>query len=180
MKKQVFNPYMPSWEYVPDGEPHIFGDRVYVYGSHDMFNGWGFCLCDYVCYSAPVNDLADWRYEGVIYTKESDPFNPDGKMVMNAPDVTQGPDGRYYLYYVLDFSLLLWYNITVDMARLGELKQPLSPERSGSCQRFGIYPLGVAGFSSHPCAAPTRRSNLCELETCVIDLLISNPCESEL
>ena len=102
MKKQVFNPYMPSWEYIPDGEPHIFGDRVYVYGSHDMFNGWGFCLCDYVCYSAPVNDLADWRYEGVIYTKESDPFNPDGKMVMNAPDVTQGPDGRYYLYYVLD------------------------------------------------------------------------------
>ena len=104
MKKQVFNPYMPSWEYVPDGEPHIFGDRVYVYGSHDMFNGWGFCLCDYVCYSAPVNDLADWRYEGVIYTKESDPFNPDGKMVMNAPDVTQGPDGRYYLFYPLNLT----------------------------------------------------------------------------
>ena len=29
---QVFNPYLPSWEYVPDGEPHVFGDRVYVYG----------------------------------------------------------------------------------------------------------------------------------------------------
>lgn len=28
MKKQVFNPYLPLSEYVPDGEPHIFNDRV--------------------------------------------------------------------------------------------------------------------------------------------------------
>ena len=31
MKKQAFNPYLPSWEYVPDGEPYVFGDRVYVH-----------------------------------------------------------------------------------------------------------------------------------------------------
>ena len=37
--KQAVNPYMPSWEYVPDAEPHVVGDRVYVYGSHDIFNG---------------------------------------------------------------------------------------------------------------------------------------------
>jgi|GEM_PF-6338988 len=33
------NPYMPLWEHVPDGEPHVFeyngSQRVYVYGSHD-------------------------------------------------------------------------------------------------------------------------------------------------
>ena len=40
----AFNPYLPSWEYVPDGEPHVFGDRVYVYGSHDKFNGKAFCI----------------------------------------------------------------------------------------------------------------------------------------
>ena len=22
MKGQAFNPYLPSWEYIPDGEPH--------------------------------------------------------------------------------------------------------------------------------------------------------------
>lgn len=104
MKKQIFNPYMPSWEYVPDGEPHVFGNRVYVYGSHDIFNGWGFCLGDYVCYSAPVDNLKDWRYEGVIYTRFDDPMNKDGKMVMYAPDVTRGVDGRYYLYFVFDAS----------------------------------------------------------------------------
>lgn len=102
MTKQGLNPYLPSWEYVPDGEPHVFNDRVYVYGSHDRFNGHAFCLNDYVCWSAPVADLADWRYEGVIYKKTDDPLNPDGGMCLYAPDVTVGPDGRYYLYYVLD------------------------------------------------------------------------------
>ena len=54
MKKQVVNPYLPSWEYVPDGEPHLFGDRVYVYGSHDRFGAPMFCVNDYVAWSAPA------------------------------------------------------------------------------------------------------------------------------
>ena len=102
MKKQAFNPYLPSWEYIPDGEPYVFDGRVYVYGSHDRFRGHAYCLNDYVCWSAPVEDLGDWRYEGVIYRKTQDPLNPDGMMCLYAPDVTVGPDGRYYLYYVLD------------------------------------------------------------------------------
>lgn len=96
------NPYLPSWEYIPDGEPYVFNKRVYVYGSHDRFNGHAFCLNDYVCWSAPVDDLGNWRYEGVIYKKTQDPLNEDGSMCLYAPDVTVGPDGRYYLYYVLD------------------------------------------------------------------------------
>jgi len=67
MLRQQVNPYLPSWEYTPDGEPYVFQDRVYVYGSHDRFNGHAYCLNDYVCWSASVDDLADWRYEGVIY-----------------------------------------------------------------------------------------------------------------
>lgn len=102
MKSQAYNPYLPSWEYIPDGEPHVFNGRVYVYGSHDFFRGHVFCLGDYVCYSAPVDDLTDWRFEGTIYRKTDDPLNPDGHMCLYAPDVTRGSDGRYYLYYVLD------------------------------------------------------------------------------
>lgn len=101
-KKQAFNPYLPSWEYIPDAEPHVFDGRVYVYGSHDRFHGFAYCLNDYVCYSAPVDDLGDWRYEGVIYEKTDDPANRDGSMCLYAPDAVQGADGRYYLYYVLD------------------------------------------------------------------------------
>ncbi len=101
-RKQAVNPYLPNWEYIPDGEPYVFGDRVYVYGSHDLYNGAAFCLGDYVCWSAPVDDLGNWRYEGVIYKKTDDPLNEDGHMCLYAPDVTVGPDGKYYLYYVLD------------------------------------------------------------------------------
>ncbi len=102
MKKQAFNPYLPSWEYIPDGEPYVFDGRVYVYGSHDKYNGHVFCLGDYMCWSASVDDLGDWRCEGVIYEKTADPYNKEGKMCLYAPDVVKGPDGRYYLYYVLD------------------------------------------------------------------------------
>ena len=101
--KQAFNPYLPSWEYIPDGEPHVFENRVYVYGSHDRFNAPIFCVNDYVCWSASVDDLSDWRYEGVIYRKNQDPKNKLGLRLLFAPDVCRGPDGRYYLYYAFDF-----------------------------------------------------------------------------
>ena len=100
---QAFNPYLPSWEYIPDGEPHVFGDRVYVYGSHDHFNAPIFCVGDYVCWSAPVENLKDWRYEGVIFRKNQDPKNKLGIRLLFAPDVVQGTDGKFYLYYAFDF-----------------------------------------------------------------------------
>lgn len=103
MNRQVFNPFLPNYEYIPDGEPRVFGERVYLYGSHDRFGGNAFCMNDYVCWSAPVADLTDWRYEGVIYRKTQDPRCKEDSC-MYAPDVTQGPDGRYYLYYTLDFE----------------------------------------------------------------------------
>ena len=98
------NPYLPSWECVPDGEPRVLGDRVYVYGSHDIAGGWDFCLDDYVTWSAPTNDLTAWRREGVIYRRTDDPENADGRMPLYAPDCVKGVDGRYYLYYVADGS----------------------------------------------------------------------------
>ena len=104
--KQVFNPYLPLYEYIPDGEPHVFGDRLYVYGSHDRFDGEKFCMNDYVCWSAPVDDLTDWRYEGVIFRKTQDPRMPNGEHQMWAPDVVRGKDGRYYLFYCPDDKIL--------------------------------------------------------------------------
>ena len=101
MKRQVFNPYLPSYEYVPDGEPHVFGDRLYIFGSHDKFRGKKFCENDYVAWSTSIDDLSDWKYEGVIYKKTQDIDNKNGKKSMYAPDVAKGLDGKYYLYYGL-------------------------------------------------------------------------------
>lgn len=53
--KQVYNPYLPLWEYVPDGEPHVFGDRVYLYG--------GDCAL-YLCYQGRGRlDLLDFTLD---------------------------------------------------------------------------------------------------------------------
>lgn len=38
------SPYLPEWEYIPDGEPNVFGDRLYVFGAHDKFAGTKFCM----------------------------------------------------------------------------------------------------------------------------------------
>ncbi len=101
--KQCLNPYLPSYEYIPDSEPRVFGDRVYIYGSHDKFNAKIFCVNHYICYSASVDDLSDWRYEGVIFKKNQDPKNRLGLRLLFAPDVVQGADGKFYMYYAYDF-----------------------------------------------------------------------------
>ena len=80
MTKQAFNPYLPLEEYVADGEPHVFGDRVYVFGSHDKANAATFCVRDYVGWSAPVEDLGNWTCAGTIYSAKQDPLYNAGKM----------------------------------------------------------------------------------------------------
>lgn len=102
MKKQLVNPYLPGWEYIPDGEPHVFGNRLYLFGSHDVSHGLVYCPDDYVSWSAPINDLSDWTCSGVIYKKRQDPhYKP--LRYQYAPDVIQGKDGRFYLFYELAF-----------------------------------------------------------------------------
>ena len=68
----VGNPYLPLWEHIPDGEPYVFEDpdqpgkqRVYIYGSHDDLITM-YCGRDQVVWSAPVEDLNHWRFDGTI------------------------------------------------------------------------------------------------------------------
>ena len=109
----VGNPFMPLWEHIPDGEPYVFEDpdqpgkyRVYVYGSHDNIVE-NYCGRDQVVWSASVDSLNRWRYDGVILSVDKnakgEPVNSDGQAdVLFAPDVTMAVDANgkktYYLY----------------------------------------------------------------------------------
>ena len=109
----VGNPYMPLWEHIPDGEPYVFEDpdqpgkyRVYVYGSHDDLID-AYCGRDQVVWSASVDSLNRWRYDGTILVvdknRDGEPFDSAGTAdVLFAPDVTMvtGKDGKktYYLF----------------------------------------------------------------------------------
>ncbi len=109
----VGNPFLPLWEHIPDGEPYVFEDpdnpgkqRVYIYGSHDNIKT-DYCGRDQVVWSAPVEDLTHWRYDGEILVVDKnangEPFDSAGTAdVLFAPDVTMvtGADGKktYYLF----------------------------------------------------------------------------------
>ena len=107
------NPFLPLWEYIPDGEPYVFEDpdkpgeyRVYIYGSHDS-RITDYCGLELVVWSASINDLNNWRYDGVIFESKTDAngelLNEGGVGdVLFAPDVTMtvDADGKktYYLF----------------------------------------------------------------------------------
>ena len=107
------NPYMPLWEHIPDVEPYVFEDpdqpgkfRVYVYGSHDDIIT-DYCGRDQVVWSAAVDSLNNWRYDGTILVvdknRDGEPFDSAGTAdVLFAPDVTRAvdKDGKktYYLF----------------------------------------------------------------------------------
>lgn len=102
-KKQAYNPYLPEGVYIPDGEPHVFGNRVYVYGSHDKCGSTRYCPGDYVVWSAPTDNLADWSNSGISYSRRG-VHNRLGMHCMWAPDCVKGADGRFYLYYCFNFD----------------------------------------------------------------------------
>lgn len=95
------NPILPSWEYIPDGEPRVFGNRVYLYGSHDRANCDEFCDYKLKVWSAPLDNLNEWVCHGhSFHTRADRDHAADTPWTGNklfAPDVVE-KDGKYYLY----------------------------------------------------------------------------------
>lgn len=96
------NPYLPNWEYIPDGEPRVFGDRVYVYGSHDRVASEYFCDYKLKVWSASVDHLDQWICHGDAFHTRADKDHESAtkewsENELYAPDVVE-KDGKYYLY----------------------------------------------------------------------------------
>jgi hypothetical protein len=95
------NPILPLWECIPDGEPRAFGNRVYLYGSHDRFGCDKFCDYKLKAWSASVDDLNTWVCHGHIFQTRPDTDHessvPHTDHELYAPDVVE-KDGKYYLY----------------------------------------------------------------------------------
>ena len=95
------NPYLPNWDYIPDGEPRVFGDRIYVYGSHDRKDSIDFCDYKLKVWSAPVSDPTKWVCHGDIFRSRDGHDSPSDvdwtDELLFAPDVVER-GGKYYLY----------------------------------------------------------------------------------
>jgi len=98
------NPFLPLNIYIPDVEPKVFGDRVYLYGSKDLFGG-EYCCYKYHVYSAPVDNLREWTDHGPVLASRNDYLEegieasiPWSDGLLWAPDVIEWK-GKFYLYF---------------------------------------------------------------------------------
>lgn len=88
-------------QFTADPTARVFGDKVYLYPSHDIISPveperrW-FSMADYHVFSS--ENLTQWKDEGMILSQENVPWgNPEGYS-MWAPDCVE-KGGKYYFYY---------------------------------------------------------------------------------
>ncbi len=101
MNAAAQNPVVRN-QYSADPTARVFGDRVYVYPSHDILAtegkgrvGW-FCMEDYHVFSSA--NLTDWTDHGMIITQNKVPWVRPDSYSMWAPDCIER-NGKYYFYF---------------------------------------------------------------------------------
>ena len=92
------NPPIPqSWQlYIPDGEPHVFNDVMYVYGSRDITGG----SCSNRYNALWTEDGIHWTDGGISFTTADlpEPYRRWTSYLW-APDCVYHPlTGKYYLF----------------------------------------------------------------------------------
>lgn len=95
------NPFIQN-QFTADPSARVFGDRVYVYPSHDIpctegrgRVGW-FCMEDYHVFSS--ENLTDWTDHGMIIHQNKVPWVKPESYSMWAPDCIYR-NGKYYFYF---------------------------------------------------------------------------------
>ena len=95
------NPLITN-QFTADPSARIFGNRVYVYPSHDIIAkdgkgrpGW-FAMEDYHVFSSA--NLSDWTDHGVIVSQQHTPWIKPNSYSMWAPDCIER-NGKYYFYF---------------------------------------------------------------------------------
>ena len=137
------NPILPLWECIPDGEPRLFGDRVYLYGSHDRYGCSRFCDYKLKAWSASVDDLNHWTCHGHIFQTKPDTDHESSvahtSNELYAPDVVE-KDGKYYL-----FTYIVGAKGCVSVS-----DKPEGPFKFLSCYEYAPEDAGDDGIYNDP------------------------------
>ncbi|MET0464542.1 MAG: family 43 glycosylhydrolase [Chitinophagaceae bacterium] len=98
---QAQNPLIRD-QFTADPTARVFGDRIYVFPSHDILAqegkgrpGW-FCMEDYHVFSS--ENLTEWTDHGMIVTQNKVPWVRPNSYSMWAPDCIYR-SGKYYFYF---------------------------------------------------------------------------------
>ena len=90
-------------QFTADPTARVFGDKVYLYPSHDiptpdgkgLRDNW-FCMEDYHVFSS--SNLSDWTDHGVIVSQDKVDWVKPDSYSMWAPDCIER-NGKYYFYF---------------------------------------------------------------------------------
>lgn len=89
-------------QFTADPTVRVFGDKIYLYPSHDIpapaeypRKDW-FCMADYHVFSS--DNLTHWKDHGVIVSQANVPWGNPKAYSMWAPDCISR-NGRYYFYF---------------------------------------------------------------------------------
>jgi GH43 family beta-xylosidase len=118
--------------YSADPSARVFGDRVYLFPSHDILAtpgkgrvGW-FCMEDYHVFSSA--NLADWTDHGMIVTQNKVPWVKPDSYSMWAPDCIFR-NGKYYFYFPsTPKDTTIARGFTVGVATASKPEGPYTPE----------------------------------------------------
>jgi len=132
-------------QFSADPAARVFGDRVYVFPSHDILAtegkgrvGW-FCMEDYHVFSS-VN-LTDWTDHGMIVTQNKVPWVRPNSYSMWAPDCIYR-NGKYYFYFPTSPADTITYGrgFTIGVAVAEKPEGPYIPEATPIKGVRGIDP----------------------------------------
>lgn len=129
---QAQNPLIGN-QYSADPSARVFGDRVYVFPSHDILAttgkgriGW-FCMEDYHVFSSA--NLTDWVDHGMIVTQDKVPWVKPDSYSMWAPDCIYR-NGKYYFYFPTAAKDTIAYGrgFSIGVAVADKPEGPYTPE----------------------------------------------------
>lgn len=132
-------------QFTADPSARVFGDRVYVYPSHDILAtegkgrvGW-FCMEDYHVFSSA--DLSEWTDHGMIVTQNKVPWVRPDSYSMWAPDCIER-NGKYYFYFPTAAKDTVTYGrgFTIGVAIADKPQGPFIPEATPIKGVRGIDP----------------------------------------
>lgn len=132
-------------QFTADPSARVFGDRVYVYPSHDILAvegkgrvGW-FCMEDYHVFSSA--NLSDWTDHGMIVTQNKVPWVRPDSYSMWAPDCIER-NGKYYFYFPTAAKDTITYGsgFTIGVAIADKPEGPFVPEATPIKGVHGIDP----------------------------------------
>ncbi len=142
---QVFaqNPIIRN-QYSADPSVRVFGDKVYLFPSHDIFAkegkgriGW-FCMEDYHVFSS--TNLTDWTDHGMIVSQTATPWTKQDAYSMWAPDCIER-NGKYYFYFpATPKDTTIAKGFTIGVAIADKPEGPYTPQATPIKGVKGIDP----------------------------------------